>query len=109
MKVDILPMLGQMITKAGPQTVRWPDIERLILDDREVAKIKTTPGAAISLFPHVRISAAEKQALSDAIAVARGGVPPAAIHATSELYEILKAGDDDGDADEEDTETAYNE
>lgn len=100
MQVSILPMIGQMGTARGPVSVEWPGIERLILDNREIAKIKTTPGAAITLFPHVTVTEAEKAAIRDAVAAARGGVPPAAIHIPHQLYKIVTEGVDD-DEDEE--------
>jgi len=100
MIVELLPLIGEMMTKTGPQQIQWGGIERLILNNREVAKIKTAPGAAVSLFPHVRINAAEKQAIIDHITKVRG-VPPAAIHATCELYEILKLAEGDDDEDKE--------
>jgi len=94
MRVQILPLIGEMGTATGPAKVQWSGIERLILNDREVAKIRTVPGAAITLFPHITISAAEKQAIHDAVTAARG-VPPEAIHATCELYQMLVGEDDD--------------
>lgn len=100
MRVEILPMIGEIGTKTGPAKLQWSGIERLILDDREVAKIKTIPGAAITLFPHITISAAERQAIHDAVTAARG-VPPEAIHATCELYQML-VGDEDDETDIDD-------
>lgn len=95
MKVEILPLIGEMGTKTGPTKIQWSGIERLILNNREVAKIKTIPGAAITLFPHVTISEAEEHAIREAVAAARGGVPPEAIHATHQLYHVLVGGEDD--------------
>lgn len=97
MRVEVLPLLGQIGTKDGPITVQWPGIERLILNNREIAKIKTAPGAAISLFPHVTITEAERQAITNAVAAARGGVPPEAIHTPNQLYKIITETDDEDD------------
>lgn len=101
-KVEILPLIAEAKIKGVPQPVKWHDVERLVVDNIEVAKLKPTPGAAISIYPHIRINAAERAAISAAVAEARGGVPPSAIHATCELYEILKAeAGDDTEVDDE--------
>lgn len=101
MRVEICPLIGQMASPQGPVGVAWPQIERLILDDREIAKIKTWPGAPIAIYPHVTVSEAEKRAISEAIAAKRGGVPPAEIICQSRLYELLAAQEDELEDDDD--------
>lgn len=82
------------------QEVVWPDLEVLYLDGSEIAKVKKAPGAPIGIMQGVILTQSEKQAVSEAVAAARGGVPPAAIHCPTVLYEILDrqaAAEDDDD------------
>lgn len=94
--VQLLPLLGSFVGDKGTVDVRWPQIERLILNNREVAKVKTAAGAAVQLYPHIRPTESEKAAIIRHLTEVRGQ-PPAAVHCTSELFEILdqQAGDDD--------------
>jgi len=95
-EVKIYQLLGKT---AGPGgrilTIKWPDIEVLHLNGREIAKIKTKPGAEIGLHSGVLLTPAEKSAIEKAVAAARGGVKPSRIIGPAELpYEII---DDDTD------------
>lgn len=100
-EVAIYPLTGTFRSEHGPVTVNWPDIEILHLDGREIAKIKTWPGAPIGIMPGVVLTAAEKEAIALAVAKVRGGVRPCAIHCQEALYEILEGGDEENDGDDE--------
>lgn len=92
--VEILPLIGTYVGNKGPVRVQWEQIERLIVDNREVAKIKTAPGAAIAIYPHVNLSEAEKAAVIKKVTEVRGE-PPANIFCSHQLYTVLVEGDDE--------------
>lgn len=92
-RVEILPLIGSFVSaKTGkPVEVVWQQLERLVLDNREIAKLKTTPGAAIQTYPHVRLNAAEQRAVIETVTAVRG-MPPAEVIGTSELFRIISDG-----------------
>lgn len=100
MDVKIYPLLGKTVGPGGRVlTVKWPDIEVLHLNGREIAKLKTKPGAAIGLHADVLLTPAEKAAIETAVAAARGGVKPEKISGPAEVpYEVV---DDVTDLDSE--------
>lgn len=103
-EVQLLPLVGSFVGDKGKVDVRWPQIERLILNNREVAKVKTVAGAAVQLYPHIKPTESEKAAIIQHLTEVRGQ-PPAALHCTSELFEIMDAaGTDDDEETEIDSE-----
>ena len=101
--VAISPLIGSFVGPKGPVRVQWEQIECLLLDGREVAKIKTAPGAAISIYPHVNLSEAEKAAIVNKVTEVRGA-PPANIFCTHQLYKVLVEGEDEEETEVDDDE-----
>ena len=101
--VEIKPLIGSFVGKTGPVRVQWEQIERLIVDNREVAKIKTAPGAAIVIYPHITLSEAEKAAIVRKVTEERGQ-PPANIFCTQQLYKVLVEGEDEEETEVDDDE-----
>ena len=103
--VVICPLIGTYRDHKGTlQKVVWKDIEVLHLDGQEIAKIKTTPGAPIGILNGFALTDSEKQAVSEAVAAARGGVPPSAIHCPSLMYDFVNDDDDEGEETDVDDE-----
>ena len=103
--VRIYPLLGKFRLPDGTiQETVWKGIEVLHIDGREIAKIKTTPGAPIGILNGFALTDSEKQAVSEAVAAARGGVPPSAIHCPSLMYDLVNNEDDEGEETDVDDE-----
>lgn len=92
--VRLYPLIGEYAGPNGVEKVVWKDLEVLHLDGREIAKIKAAPGAPIGILNGFALTESEQQAVMEAVAAARGGVPPSAIHCPTLLYEKLDGGDE---------------
>lgn len=104
--VELKPLIGQRVDQATGklQNVLWHDIERLYLNGRQIATINKIPGAAIGLLPGAILTMAEKEAVSVAVAEARGGVRPSKI-GEPVSWEIVDDDEIDlGDTDLEDSD-----
>lgn len=93
--VEIRPLEGVTLINGVPRRVRVKHSEILMLKGRQIATIRTKPGAGIGLLGGVILSAAEKKEVEETVAAARGGVKPAYIKEPIDLpFEII---DDEGD------------
>ncbi len=57
------------------RSVAW-DMDMVLLNGRQIATINRVPGAPIGILGTMRLTPKEEKAVADAIAAARGGVPP---------------------------------
>lgn len=75
--VELRQVIGEFRDQATGKVrrVAW-DMDMVLLNGRQIATINRVPGAPIGLLDSVLLSEAEKQAVSDAVAKARGGVAP---------------------------------
>lgn len=99
--LQLKPLITAYADEKGVHSVSWPQIECLVRDGSEIAKIKAKPGAAIAIHPHVTLSGSEVGEI-EAFLTAQKGQPPAAVKCLSVLYEkVLAAQDDEPEVDDE--------
>jgi len=96
MNIELRQVIGKFQEPASGKVRRvgW-DMDFLIMDGRAIATINRVPGAPIGLYPGVMLTPAEKTAVENAIAKARGGKKPAKIGTPVEVpYELLDDEDE---------------
>jgi formate dehydrogenase assembly factor FdhD len=79
-KVELKQLVGHRRRNGrGPVIKVTRKAQQLFYNGRQVAVISSRPGAPISLLHGIELSENALKEISDAVAVARGGVPPARI------------------------------
>lgn len=100
--VELKQVVGKFYDQASGKVrrVAW-DMDMVLLNGKQVATINRVPGSPIGLLDSVLLSEAEKQAISDAVAKARGGVAPKRIKEKVQMAGTILDDDDEYEDDDE--------
>ena len=100
--VELRQIIGETRINGAVRKIAH-DMDMLLLDGLQIATINHVPGSAIRLLSSAALTPTQENAVVQAVAEARGGVPPSKIIATLRIPGEFV--DDEGEEDlEEDDE-----